>query len=293
MQTNSNTVVLTALLAALRPIARLLLKVGIGYREFSEIAKTAFVDVSTIDHGLRGRPTNISRVAVMTGMTRKEVKRLRDKISAGSETVVARNAPYVAILDQWHSDDRFLDDRGRPIKLRFDGPEPSFSTLVKNYGGDIPAGAMRTELKRVKAVAEDSEGNLEVLLQVFRPVDQDEKLVLALGQALVGLADTLSFNIDCELNEGRIQRHAYGKNVRLNDLPRIRRISRERVADFVESINDVFTAYSTAKIENGPGFESSRNDMNKENSNSGEQSGITVGVGAYYFELDERKSKFF
>ena len=59
-------------------ICRLLLRHEIGFREFSDLAKAAFVQVATEDYGIRGRPTNISRVAVMTGLTRKEVKRLRD-----------------------------------------------------------------------------------------------------------------------------------------------------------------------------------------------------------------------
>ena len=39
--------ILSALLILLRPIARALLKVGVGYREFSETAKTAFVETAT------------------------------------------------------------------------------------------------------------------------------------------------------------------------------------------------------------------------------------------------------
>jgi hypothetical protein len=61
MQDTSKNNVLTGLLKALRPIARFLMKSGIGYREFAEISKSAFVDVATSDYGLRGRPTNIPR----------------------------------------------------------------------------------------------------------------------------------------------------------------------------------------------------------------------------------------
>ena len=79
MQDDTQRQIHSVILLVLRPIARLLLRGGIGYREFSEISKTAFVQVATKDYGLRGRPTNISRVAVMTGLTRKEVRRIRDK----------------------------------------------------------------------------------------------------------------------------------------------------------------------------------------------------------------------
>jgi len=96
--------ILGAFLVVLKPIARILLRFGIGFREFSEIAKTAFVDVASTDFGIRGRPTNISRVAVMTGLTRKEVRRLRDKISEGEHTVVVKPTPMWDILHYWHAD---------------------------------------------------------------------------------------------------------------------------------------------------------------------------------------------
>ena len=64
MQNDIQRQILGAVLLVIRPIARALLRAGIGYREFAEICKTAFVDVAGKDYGLRGRPTNISRVAV-------------------------------------------------------------------------------------------------------------------------------------------------------------------------------------------------------------------------------------
>src|SRR5690606_27788806 len=155
--------ILDALLTALRPIARALLRAGIGFREFDEIAKTAFVDVATRDYGLRGRPTNISRVAVMTGLTRKEVRRLRDKSEAGQGTSVVRATPMATILHRWFTETEFLDASGKPAVLPFDGPGVTFSTLVRKYGGDIPPGAMRTELKRIGAVEESETGALRAV----------------------------------------------------------------------------------------------------------------------------------
>ena len=115
MQDRIQTQVLKALLAALRPVAKMLLRNGIGYREFNEISKSAFVDVATKDYGLRGRPTNISRVAVMTGLTRKEVRRIRDKIDSGDEAVVSRSTPLGAVLSTWYTQNDFLDEDGRPM----------------------------------------------------------------------------------------------------------------------------------------------------------------------------------
>ena len=71
MQDRIQQEILRGMLLVLRPMARILLRFGIGFKEFNEVAKAAFVDVASADFGIRGRPTNISRVAVMTGLTRK------------------------------------------------------------------------------------------------------------------------------------------------------------------------------------------------------------------------------
>ena len=109
MQSDIQRQILGAFLVALRPLAKLLLQFGIGFREFAEIAKTAFVDVATREYGLRGRPTNISRVAVMTGLTRKEVRRLREKIEKGNQSVVVKTTPMSEIIHRWHAESDYLD----------------------------------------------------------------------------------------------------------------------------------------------------------------------------------------
>jgi hypothetical protein len=275
MQDKPNSIVLSALLKALRPIARLLMKAGIGYREFSEISKCAFVDVATTDYGLRGRPTNISRVAVMTGLTRKEVKRLRDKISTGSQVDMMRVIPPAEIIEKWHSDSEFLDADARPRSLPFDGSTPSFAGLVKKYGGDIPPGAMRTELKRVGAIVEGDDEQLTVVKKYFRPVDTVDQMGRALGQALFGLALNLNHNLGQSADDSWVERTAFSTRIRRDDTSRVRRLSQDRASEFVESVNDLFSAYETIYGEDEPGTRPS-----------------VVGVGVYYFETDDAEAEF-
>jgi hypothetical protein len=275
MGNNSKHLVLATLLKALRPLSRILMKAGIGYREFAEISKSAFVDVATLDFGLRGRPTNISRVAVMTGLTRKEVKRLRDKIAAGNQIDMQKVIPPAEIIEKWHSDSNFLDSAGRPISLPFDGPSVSFASLVKKYGGDIPPGAMRTELKRVGAISEDDSGQLTVQMKYFRPFDRDAQLQRALSQAFYGLALNIDHNIAQDVEDSWVERTAFSTRIRRVDNSRVRRISQDRAIEFVESVNDLFSAYETIYSDDEPGREST-----------------TVGVGVFYFETDENDSAF-
>ncbi|MBT8088565.1 MAG: hypothetical protein KJO46_11040, partial [Gammaproteobacteria bacterium] len=70
MSDNENNTLNKALLSILTPLARLCLRYGRGYREFQDLAKAAFVKVASEDYGVHGRPTNASRIAAMTGLTR-------------------------------------------------------------------------------------------------------------------------------------------------------------------------------------------------------------------------------
>jgi hypothetical protein len=249
-------------------MARILLRFGIGFREFSEIAKTAFVDVASSDYGLRGRPTNISRVAVMTGLTRKEVKRLRDKIEGGEETLVIKATPLSEILHRWHSEEEFLNSNSRPKPLPFAGDHCSFSSLVRKFGGDIPPGALRTELKRVGAIKERDDGVLELIKRSVMPSGLDERLVISLIHGAYPLLSTIAHNVNPEREtESWPQLTAFTQSVRKADMPRIRRISSDRLTEITESFDDLFMAYE-ALHESEEGFV--------------DQSLVAVGV--FYFE---------
>ena len=277
MQDNVQRRILNALLVALRPLARALLRAGIGYREFAEISKSAFVDVATKDYGLRGRPTNISRVAVMTGLTRKEVRRLRDKSDAGDQTEISRPVPMAIILHRWFTEPDFLDESGSPRDLAFDSGVGSFSDLVRRYGGDIPPGAMRTELKRINAIDETESGTLRVLKRNVSGKEINERLADGLELLVYPTALALAHNTASDTgDETWIMRTAATSGVRTSDVPRLRRISSDRLSEFVDSIDDLFAAYETLSDDEKVGG-----------------AGRAIGVGVIYFEETEADTGVF
>lgn len=277
MQDTIQRHILSALLVALRPLARALLRAGIGHREFNEISKSAYVDVATKDYGLRGRPTNISRVAVMTGLTRKEVRRLRNKGEAGQETDVGRRTPMGVVLHRWYTESDFLNEDGEPRDLRFDGGQNSFSDLVRKYGGDIPPGAMRTELKRIGAIVEESNGLLKAVKRHVSRPEVHERLIDGLSIVIYPAILALANNTNAENSDSTwIMRTAATSRVREKDLPRVRRIGSDRLVEFVESIDDLFAAYETLHDDDPL-----------------EASDKSIGIGVFYFEEDKAESHFY
>lgn len=268
MTDNIKKRVLDAFLLVLRPVVRILLRYGIGYHEFAEVAKNAFVDVASSDFGIRGRPTNISRVAVMTGLTRKEVKRLRDEIATGDALVSVRTTPFTQVLHHWHAQPEFTGETGGPKPLAFAGEPNSFTDLVKRFGGDVPAGAMRTEMKRVGAICEDNKGRLAVVDRSFISDSNDEALVTMLVHGVYTMLTNVAYNSDPLRKEGAwANRVAYTTALKSPDTKQLRRITKDRIVDFAESIDDIFIAY-----------ESLQEDGRETESNS------AVAIGIYYFE---------
>ncbi|MEM7432493.1 MAG: DUF6502 family protein [Pseudomonadota bacterium] len=278
MRDDGKRQIANAFLIFMRPLARLLLMFGFGYREFAEIAKTAFVDVATRDHGLRGRPTNISRVAVMTGLTRKEVRRIRDKLENDESSVFVKATPMGDILHRWVSEADYLDKNGRPAELAFSNEPNSFSELVRKFGGDIPPGAMRTELKRAGAIEDTENGKLRLVRRSILPVEKKDLLLTGIMHSLYPLAANLLNNVSHEDTKLRwMRRNIYSSAIRNVDLPKIRRISRDRLVDFSESIDDAlagFESFSAAEDSS---------------SGTGTSSEAIVHVGVYYFEEQDEE----
>lgn len=273
MQDTTQKKILDAFFVVLRPIAKILLRYGIGFREFAEVAKSAFVDVATSEYGIRGRPTNISRVAVMTGLTRKEVRRIRDKVENGHHSLVVKTTPLATVLHRWNSEEDFLDDEGRPSVLPFSGPDESFTSLVRRFGGDIPPGAMRTELKRVGAIEEDEQGNLKAVRRDITPKVEHEYLVMALMHSAYALLSTIAHNAEIDKKDVNwAQLTAYTRDIDKANLPKLKRISLDRLTDMAGSFDDLFMAYEQLSED-----ESSQDNLG------------AVAVGFYYFEeRDER-----
>jgi hypothetical protein len=181
------------------------------------------------------------------------------------------------ILHRWYSEQAYLTNDGVPRVLDFDGGDGSFSDLVRKFGGDIPPGAMRTELKRINAIKESDDGRLQILKRNVSGLDVHDRLITGLAKVVYPAALALAHNTKSGKNgDTWVHRSTSTKYVRDNDLARIRRISSDRLAEFVESIDDLFVAYETLYESDGTNA-----------------STRAVGIGVFYFEEDKSETDIF
>ena len=226
----------------------------------------AFVQVAGEEYGIRGRPTNVSRVSAMTGISRKEVRRIRDLVSCYGSNPREEISLLGDILHHWYTDKDFLDSDGRPIPLPADGKGTTFELLAKRCAGDLPSGALKIELLRTGAVALTEDGKLVPKRRQAVPERLDDRLITSLSFNLYGLASTIAFNSDPKrTGAGRIERFVQSEHIPLESKANVRASLRDRIDRFTLDLDNMFS--KTREI--------SAQGMSR------------VGVGVYYFEEEE------
>jgi hypothetical protein len=222
----------------LRPVASLMLKLGLTWRQFSAISKAVFVEVASREYGLRGRPTNISRVSILTGIGRKDVKKLREARVEDLRERGDKSTGATAVLAGWHQDPDFLDDRGQPRLLSVDSGAQSFRHLCERYAGDIPAVAMLKELRRVGAITDEDAG-LRVISRSYVPGNSDPQWVMSAAATFRDLGDNLSYNLDAAADQPtRFLGRAMNARIKASTVPAFHDFLEEHGQAFLEKIDD-------------------------------------------------------
>ncbi|HKH21680.1 MAG TPA: DUF6502 family protein, partial [Gammaproteobacteria bacterium] len=171
----------------LYPLVRILLRQGMPYGAFSDLAKRVYVDVAQREFAIPGRKQSISRVSIMTGLTRKEVRRLQDLPTADDAVAIAQYNRAARVIAGWRRDPAFSDASGNPLELLLEGEGASFATLVKRFSGDVPARAVRDELLRVGAAEITEAGAIRLQVRAYVPSGSEVEKVSILGTDVADL----------------------------------------------------------------------------------------------------------
>lgn len=247
----------------LRPIARWLLRSGLTWKEFADLSREVFVETATAEFGLRGRPTNVSRVALLTGLARRDVRRIQtdacDRRAAAAEESLNH---ATRVLSGWHLDADFLDPDGRPSILPATGPTPSFEVLLKRYAGDIPTTALVKELRKSGSIEELSDGRYRALRRYYMPLPMDGRAVERAGSVLADLATTIEHNLSrAEREPARFEGRAQNRSIDPRHLPAFRAFVEREAQGLLERVDDWLA--------------------NHEAETSSEAANLRLGVGVY------------
>lgn len=265
----------TATGTLLKPLVRILLRNGVAAKSVYELVKHIYVQVAKEDFGIDGKKASTSRVAILTGLTRKEVQAilaLPERQQGHYDEGYNRAA---RVITGWLRDADFGDGKGHPAPLPMSGKRTSFTALVKRYSGDIPVRALLDELVRVGAVKRLKDGRVGLVSRGYVPQRGLEEKLAILGNDTADLIATIDHNIFGNPSKPRMQRKVMYDNVPVEAARAFQTVAEDRAQEMLEAL-DRWLSHRDR-------------DVNPTVRGKGR---VRVGVGIYNFEerLDDDES---
>jgi len=234
----SSPALLQAVQRLLRPLARLLMAYGVNFVAFSNLAKGVFVDVAARDFPDDGVSVTDSRVSLLSGVHRREVKRLREEmlLQAPPPPVVSMGAQVVS---RWCAEAAFLDHQHRPLPLprqASQGGAVSFERLVESVSKDIRPRAVLDEWLRLGVVTLDGDDRVHLVEHAFVPARGLDEKSFYLGKNIGDHLAAATHN----LLDGQppfLERSVYCDGLSPESVETLRTLSREMAIAAMQEIN--------------------------------------------------------
>ncbi len=137
-----------------KPLIRLLIEKGMTFPQFRELMKELYVEVADKHFSLDGEKPSDSRIFVLTGVHRKDVKRIRQQAEQENSPIISSASLSGEIVARWASMPEYLDDKGksRPLLKSGNKNEVGFTQLVSSVNKDVRPKVILEEWLRLNIV---------------------------------------------------------------------------------------------------------------------------------------------
>ena len=259
-----------ALRHLLRPLIRLLLVNGITYPYLSNLLKSLYVEVAREEFVLHGKPQTDSRISLLSGVHRKDVKRLGEESPEEQVTppTVSLGAKLVAV---WTSNAMYLDEHGRSLPLPrqvSEGGAKSFEGLVSSVSKDIRSRVILDEWLRIGIAHLDESDRVCLNTDAFIPENGYNEKAYFFGQ---NLHDHIAAGAHNLLGQkpSFLDRSVYYDNLTPESVAEVAEMSKKLGMQSLVAVN------KRAKVLQ-------EKDAGKSSAN------LRINFGVYYFETEEK-----
>lgn len=197
----------------LEPIARMLVRQGIGGNTAVETMRRAYVAATVNVLKERKQPITAARLKIFTGFPEREVERIRSQLDSAAHVEPSTFDQVTKLLTTWHLDDRYsLQFGGTPRELRINGgsrDEYTFATLAGECAPNLNADELLKELVALGAVqlSEDTK-RVRPVARTYMPEPLSLASTERLGRMVRNFTETLDWNFQTEEPESRrVDRH--------------------------------------------------------------------------------------
>ena len=258
-----------ATLKILKPLIQILLRHDISHGEFSELAKRAYVEVAFKHFSIPSRKTTYSRVAVLTGLSRKEVVRISEKLEHEAPTLEKATPNRASrVIAAWLRDADFSTEENEPKVLPLKGQSASFEQLVARYGGDVTMGSILEELERVGAITWPDQQSVKLSHHAYIPDKSQQDKIDIVATCTSDLLSTAAYNIENDKDNARFQRQVIYHRIPVSIAKQFEQYSRKKNLSILLDYNRWLAKQASS---NGP---------------QTDEPTRRIGVGIYYFESE-------
>ena len=293
-QTGIPKAIETAIQRLLRPLVRLLLSFQITFPVFQQWLKKAYVDIADKEFLLADKPQTDTRISLLTGIHRKDMKRLRHEESA-DQSSPENISIGVQLAAHWMGQAEFLDQDKQPLVLPFksQGQNPSFENLVEQVcKKDIRARVVLDEWLRLGVVSIDvaEEGKTELIQLTpgaFVPSHSMDEKAFFLGMNVADHLAAATHNVIASGNaakpeNAKFERCLYYDGLSESSITELKQLANDQGMSLLQSLNE--RALQLKQQDQLPLSQNSVSEPNAQSINAQRISSQRINIGLYVFD---------
>jgi len=248
---NPSPVLIRAVRGILYSLVRLLLNTGITFPQLSELLKEIYVDVADRHFRLEGKKQTQTRLSFLTGVHRKDVKRLQSSQSGVEEPTNVSIG--VKLISRWLNESQYLDEAGKPLILPLKSANsPSFESLVEElYKQDMRPRVILDEWVNL-GVVKVVDKQVQLCAEAFVPQKGLSEKAFFLGR---NISDHLSAASKNLLNDSPqfFERCVYYDDLSDDSIAELEEMVRQNGMDLLIKLNNKATLLKQKDNENNAG----------------------------------------
>jgi hypothetical protein len=252
----------------LRPLVRRLIASGIPFGRLEKRIRELFVEIADREFAIPGKRQTDSRIALLTGINRKEVRRIRAADARLPPPRSFSRSIAANLVSLWLADPRATDRSGKPKPIPYQASRgPSFVKFARRATADLPPRAILDELIRTGAAEMLEDRRVTLKSEAYVPkLGESEKLAMV-AEDPPELLETMLRNVFGEVEEPYLQRKVSYDNIGSEGIAKVRARLREEGERFLRRVNTILARQDRDRNPRAPGGER-----------------CTAGLGIYYFE---------
>jgi hypothetical protein len=270
-QASQPKALITAIRRLMRPLVRVLIAHDIGFPLFAEMLKGVYLETAARYFRLEsGRRMTDSRLSLLTGVHRKDVKRLRE-MPAEAEGPPRRVSLSARVIGLWSGDSDYLDANGRPRELDGEG----FDQLVESVSKDVRPRTLLDEWLQQGLVerteGEDGSGRIRLCAEAFVPSEGLEEMAFYFGRNLHDHIAAAGENL-LGIGKPRLERAVYYPGLTRESVEELEALARDQAMAALQNLNKAI-------------LERQRRDQGRDDAH------YRFAFGTYLYASDEREQQ--